>query len=238
MLLPFCTKNCNIYTLTIFTQSFWTPRHLRNTEFRLLRCYLNQNEIPQPLSQKVTQFLQHQYSHLPNGFALGRWTVIALTTWQAEVYGRKQDPLTWRSLCSLCCPSNCKGSCNSQDITRPSRQIWNAKQDEDAVFTFWQPWSIPRNTRVSSKLIKLYLTWHFKPRLSVTLAPQALCQLPVIHDLDQMRDLQVLQVQSCWRDGLLKQLRPKNGSTIHQLLQSYTAFSVMKNMLHIVAYFC
>lgn len=36
----------------------------RNTEFRLLRCYLKQNEIPQPLSQKVTQFLQHQYSCL------------------------------------------------------------------------------------------------------------------------------------------------------------------------------
>lgn len=33
-----------------------------NTEFRLLRCYLKQNEIPPPLSQKVTQFLQHEYS--------------------------------------------------------------------------------------------------------------------------------------------------------------------------------
>lgn len=38
------------------------PMPARNTEFRLLRCYLKQNEIPPPLSQKVTQFLQHEYS--------------------------------------------------------------------------------------------------------------------------------------------------------------------------------
>ncbi len=48
----------------VFIQvNFWaTLFDPRNTEFRLLRCYLKQNEIPQPLSQKVTQFLQHQYS--------------------------------------------------------------------------------------------------------------------------------------------------------------------------------
>jgi len=33
-----------------------------NTEFRLLRCYLAQNDIPPELGQKITQFLQYQYT--------------------------------------------------------------------------------------------------------------------------------------------------------------------------------
>ena len=33
-----------------------------NTEFRLLRCYLSHNDIQPELGQKVTQFLQHQYT--------------------------------------------------------------------------------------------------------------------------------------------------------------------------------
>ena len=31
-----------------------------NTEFRLLRCFLNHNDISAPLAQKITHFLQFQ----------------------------------------------------------------------------------------------------------------------------------------------------------------------------------
>ena len=33
-----------------------------NTEFRLLRAYMAQNNIPPELGQKITQFLQYQYT--------------------------------------------------------------------------------------------------------------------------------------------------------------------------------
>lgn len=88
-----------------------------NTEFRLLRCYLKQNDIPQPLSQKVTQFLQHQYS-LRQEARSADMEVPVLTLLSKQLQGELQ-----------------------------------------------------------------FARYH-----------KALCQLQVVHDLDQMRDLQVLQV--------------------------------------------
>lgn len=88
-----------------------------NTEFRLLRCYLKQNDIPQPLSQKVTQFLQHQYS--------------------------------------------LRQEARSADM------------------------EVPVLTLLSNQL---------QGELQFARYHKALCQLQVVHDLDQMRDLHVLQV--------------------------------------------
>ena len=71
-----------------------------NTEFRLLRCYLKQNEIPQPLSQKVTQFLQHQYS-LRQEARSADMEVPVLTLLSKQLQGELQFARYRQALCQL-----------------------------------------------------------------------------------------------------------------------------------------
>ncbi|CAJ1381154.1 unnamed protein product [Effrenium voratum] len=71
-----------------------------NKEFRLLRCYLQHNDIPLALSQKVTQFLQYQYA-LRQEARSADMAVPLLDLLSQQLQGELQFEKYRRALCRL-----------------------------------------------------------------------------------------------------------------------------------------
>lgn len=170
---------------------------------------------------------------------------VGIVTWWPswlsipEVCVRKRGLQIWRSLCWPSCPSNCKGSCNSQGIARLiSRRAGRVKSPNFAnvPYIIYYTYQIYIYSRMRNIVLRAFWNWWRRNQFEISswmcasnipkfsfsephdnvghpnslflpfgsfvslllLEPQALCQLPVVDNLLQMPDLQVLQAQYRW----------------------------------------